>query len=98
MNPNTKKVKDNFVKLSLDHYDPQILLAHAEKAGVEVASLARELAMSKLHEIMFNDQPIAMILPAKGKIELPLEHFFAPAAANNKLPGGNQSTQLAMSL
>ena len=96
MNPNTKKIKDNFVKISLDHYDHQILLAHAEKAGVEVASLARELAMSKLHEMMFNDQPIAMILPTKGKIELPLEHFFTTP----KPPKGynNNSSQLSMSL
>lgn len=96
MNPNTKKLKDNFVKISLDHYDYQILLAHAEKAGIEVATLARELAISKLHTIMFNDQPIAMILPTKGKIELPLEHFFATP----KPPKGynNNSSQLSMSL
>ena len=96
MNPNTKKLKDNFVKISLDHYDYQILLAHAEKAGIEVATLARELAISKLHTIMFNDQPIAMILPTKGKIELPLEHFFTTP----KPPKGhnNNSSQLSMSL
>lgn len=96
MNPNTKKLKDNFVKISLDHYDHQILLAHAEKAGIEVATLARELAISKLHTIMFNDQPIAMILPTKGKIELPLEHFFT----NPNHPSGhnNNSSQLSMSL
>ena len=96
MNPNTKKLKDNFVKLSLNHYDHQILLAHAEKAGVEVASLARELAMSKLHEMMFNDQPIAMILPTKGKIELPLEHFFTTPKAPKS--HNNNSSQLSMSL
>lgn len=94
MNPNTKKLKDNFVKLSLNHYDYQIMLAHAEKAGVEVASLARELAMSKLHEMMFNDQPIAMILPTKGKIELPLEHFFATTKAPKS--HNNNSSQLSM--
>lgn len=96
MNPNAKKLKDNFVKISLDHYDHQILLAHAEKAGVEVASLARELAMKQLHQIMFDDQPIAMILPARGKIELPLEHFFNPP----KAPKGNSnnSSQMSMSL
>ena len=96
MNPNTKKIKDNFVKISLDHYDHQILLAHAEKAGIEVATLARELAISKLHTIMFNDQPIAMILPSKGKIELPLEHFFATTKAPKS--HNNNSSQLSMSL
>ena len=96
MNPNTKKLKDNFVKISLDHYDYQILLAHAEKAGIEVATLARELAISKLHTIMFNDQPIAMILPSKGKIELPLEHFFATTKAPKS--HNNNSSQLSMSL
>ena len=96
MNPNTKKLKDNFVKISLDHYDYQILLAHAEKAGIEVATLARELAISKLHETMFNDQPIAMILPSKGKIELPLEHFFATTKSPKS--HNNNSSQLSMSL
>lgn len=96
MNPNSKKLKDNFVKISLDHYDHQILLAHAEKAGVEIATLARELAISKLHETMFNDQPIAMILPSKGKIELPLEHFFATTKAPKS--HNNNSSQLSMSL
>ena len=97
MNPNTKKVKDNFVKLSLDHYDHQILLAHAEKAGVEVASLARELAMSKLHEMMFNDQPIAMILPSKGVVELPFSTVFGTdkPQRNNR---NNSSSQLTMPL
>ena len=96
MQPNTKKLKDNFVKLSLDHYDHQILLAHAEKAVVEIATLARELAISKLHETMFNDQPIAMILPSKCKIELPLEHFFATTKAPKS--HNNNSSQLSMSL
>ena len=97
MNPNTKKIKDNFVKISLDHYDHQILLAHAEKAGVEVASLARELAMSKLHEMMFNDQPIAMILPSKGVVELPFSTVFGTdkPQRNNR---NNSSSQLTMPL
>ena len=97
MNPNTKKIKDNFVKLSLNHYDYQILLAHAEKAGVEVASLARELAMSKLHEMMFNDQPIAMILPSKGVVELPFSTVFGTdkPQRNNR---NNNSSQLCMPL
>ena len=97
MNPNSKKLKDNFVKISLDHYDYQILLAHAEKAGVEVASLARELAMSKLHEMMFNDQPIAMILPSKGVVELPFSTVFGTdkPQRNNR---NNNSSQLCMPL
>ena len=97
MNPNTKKIKDNFVKIRLDHYDHQILLAHAEKAGVEVASLARELAMSKLHEMMFNDQPIAMILPSKGVVELPFSTVFGTdkPQRNNR---NNNSSQLCMPL
>jgi len=97
VNPNTKKIKDNFVKISLDHYDHQILLAHAEKAGVEVASLARELAMSKLHEMMFNDQPIAMILPSKGVVELPFSTVFGTdkPQRNNR---NNNSSQLCMPL
>lgn len=97
MNPNTKKIKDNFVKLSLNHYDYQIMLAHAEKAGVEVASLARELAMSKLHEMMFNDQPIAMILPSKGVVELPFSTVFGTdkPQRNNR---NNNSSQLCMPL
>ena len=97
MNPNTKKLKDNFVKLSLNHYDYQIMLAHAEKAGVEVASLARELAMSKLHEMMFNDQPIAMILPSKGVVELPFSTVFGTdkPQRNNR---NNNSSQLCMPL
>ena len=97
MNPNSKKLKDNFVKISLDHYDHQILLAHAEKAGVEVASLARELAMSKLHEMMFNDQPIAMILPSKGVVELPFSTVFGTdKPQRNNL--NNNSSQLCMPL
>ena len=97
MNPNSKKLKDNFVKLSLNHYDYQIMLAHAEKAGVEVASLARELAMSKLHEMMFNDQPIAMILPSKGVVELPFSTVFGTdkPQRNNR---NNNSSQLCMPL
>lgn len=97
MNPNTKKIKDNFVKLSLNHYDYQILLAHAEKAGIEVATLARELAISKLHTIMFNDQPIAMILPSKGVVELPFSTVFGTdkPQRNNR---NNNSSQLCMPL
>ena len=97
MNPNTKKIKDNFVKISLDHYDHQILLAHAEKAGVEVASLARELAMSKLHEMMFNDQPIAMILPSKGVVELPFSTVFGTDKPQRN-HRNNNSSQLCMPL
>ena len=97
MNPNTKKLKDNFVKISLDHYDYQLLLAHAEKAGIEVATLARELAISKLHTIMFNDQPIAMILPSKGVVELPFSTVFGTdkPQRNNR---NNNSSQLCMPL
>ena len=97
MNPNSKKLKDNFVKISLDHYDYQILLAHAEKAGIEVATLARELAISKLHTIMFNDQPIAMILPSKGVVELPFSTDFGTdkPQRNNR---NNNSSQLCMPL
>lgn len=97
MNPNSKKIKDNFIKLSLDHYDYQILLAHSQKAGVEVASLARQLAMSKLHEIMFNDQPIAMILPSRGVVEFPLSAVFAtdkPQSNNHN----NNPSQLSMAI
>lgn len=73
------------------------MLAHAEKAGVEVASLARELAMSKLHEMMFNDQPIAMILPSKGVVELPFSTVFGTdkPQRNNR---NNNSSQLCMPL
>lgn len=77
MNPNTKKLKDNFIKVSTNHYDYQILKAHSEKSGIEMATLVRELAMSKLHDLMFHDQPIAILLPAQNKVEVPMTHFLA---------------------
>ncbi len=77
MIPNTKKIRDNAIKVSVDYYDHQILMAHAEKSGVELATLVRQLAMSKLHELMFRDQPIAMILPSSNTVEMPLTHFWA---------------------
>lgn len=86
MNPNTKKLKDNYIKVSLDHYDYQILQAHAEKSGVELATLVREMAMRKLHDLMLNEQPIAMLLPSKNKVELPLDYFmqvFSQLCSNN---------------
>jgi hypothetical protein len=43
MNPNTKKLRDNAIKVSVDHYDYQILLAHAERSGVELATLSDSL-------------------------------------------------------
>lgn len=77
MNPNTKKLRDNAIKVSVDHYDHQILLAHAERSGVELATLVRQLAMSKIHDLMFREQPIAMILPSSNTVEMPLNHFWA---------------------
>lgn len=77
MNPNTKKLRDNAIKVSVDHYDYQILLAHAERSGVELATLVRQLAMSKIHDLMFREQPIAMILPSSNTVEMPLNHFWA---------------------
>jgi len=77
MNPNTKKLRDNAIKVSVDHYDHQILLAHAEKAGVELATLVRQLAMAQLHHLMFDEQPIAMLLPSTNRVELPMTHFLA---------------------
>ncbi|BBI68724.1 hypothetical protein PKHYL_29150 [Psychrobacter sp. KH172YL61] len=76
MNPNTKKLRDNAIKVSVDHYDYQILLAHAERSGVELATLVRQLAMSKIHDLMFREQPIAMILPSQNTVEMPLGHFW----------------------
>lgn len=93
MNPNTKKLKDNHIKVSLDHYDHQIVKAWADKSGVEVAPMVRQLAMSKLHDIMFNDQPIAMILPSQNKVELPLSHFLG---ISQQLTNNHQSGQGAM--
>lgn len=81
MNPNTKKLRDNPIKVSVDHYDYQILLAHAERSGVELATLVRQLAMSKIHDLMFREQPIAMILPSQNTVEMPLGHFWAMTAA-----------------
>ncbi|WP_201585250.1 hypothetical protein [Psychrobacter sp. HII-4] len=77
MNPNTKKLRDNAIKVSVDHYDYQILQAHAERSGVELATLVRQLAMSKIHDLMFREQPIAMILPSSNTVEMPLNHFWA---------------------
>lgn len=77
MNPNTKKLRDNAIKVSVDYYDHAILIAHAEKSGVELATLVRQLAMSKLHDIMFREQPIAMLLPSTNTVEIPLQHFWA---------------------
>lgn len=77
MNPNTKKLRDNAIKVSVDHYDYQILQAHAERSGVELAILVRQLAMSKIHDLMFREQPIAMILPSSNTVEMPLNHFWA---------------------
>lgn len=77
MNPNTKKLRDNAIKVSVDHYDYQILLAHAERSGIEMATLVRQLAMSKIHDLMFREQPIAMILPSQNTVEMPLTHFWA---------------------
>ena len=95
MNPNTKKLKDNFIKVSLDHYDYQILQAHAEKSGVELAALVREMAMSKLHDIMFHEQPIAMLLPSQNKVELPLSHFWAMQYPPSSNPNINDSKGVA---
>lgn len=77
MNPNTKKLRDNAIKVSVDYYDHAILTAHAEKSGVELATLVRQLAMSKLHDLMFREQPIAMLLPSSNTVEMPLNHFWA---------------------
>jgi hypothetical protein len=77
MNPNTKKLRDNPIKISVDYYDHQILLAHAEKAGVDLATLVRQLAMAQLHQLMFDEQPIAMLLPSTNRVELPMTHFLA---------------------
>ena len=77
MNPNTKKLRDNPIKISVDHYDYQILLAHSERSGIEMATLVRQLAMSKIHDLMFREQPIAMILPSQNTVEMPLGHFWA---------------------
>ncbi len=77
MIPNGKKVRDNFVKISLDYYENQVIKAHAELAGLEPSKIIRQLALTKLNELMFNDQPIAMILPAQNKVELPMSNFFA---------------------
>lgn len=77
MKPNTKKLRDNPIKISVDYYDHQILLAHAEKSGVELATLVRQLAMVQLHRLMFDEQPIAMLLPSSNTVELPMLHFLA---------------------
>ena len=77
MNPNTKKLRDHAIKVSVDYYDHAILTAHAEKSGVELATLVRQLAMSKLHDLMFREQPIAMLLPSQNTVELPMNHFWA---------------------
>lgn len=90
MNPNTKKLRDNAIKVSVDHYDHQILIAHAEKSGVELAALVRQLAMSKLHELMFHERPIAMLLPAQNRVEMPLQHFWAMQQAPVSDTGVNQ--------
>lgn len=87
MNPNTKKLRDNAIKVSVDHYDYQILFAHAERSGVELATLVRQLAMSKIHDLMFRDQPIAMLLPAANKVELPLDHFWAMTKSPSSTSG-----------
>ena len=77
MQPNTKKLRDNAIKVSVDYYDHQILLAHAEKAGVELSVMVRQLAMVQLHRLMFDEQPIAMLLPSSNTVELPMLHFLA---------------------
>ncbi|MGP4950803.1 hypothetical protein ACTXGO_01330 [Psychrobacter sp. T6-1] len=77
MNPNTKKLRDNPIKISVDHYDYQILLAHSERSGIEMATLVRQLAMSKIHDLVFREQPIAMILPSQNTVEMPLGHFWS---------------------
>lgn len=96
MNPNTKKIKDNFIKVSVDHYDYQILQAHADKSGVEIAALVRELAMSKLHDLMFHEQPIAMLLPSQNKVELPLSHFLAMQKTPNSNSDVNNTQGTAL--
>lgn len=85
MNPNTKKLRDNAIKVSVDHYDHAVLLAHAERSGIELATLVRQLAMSKIHDLMFREQPIAMLLPSTNTVELPLAHFWEMIQA----PAGN---------
>ena len=90
MNPNTKKLRDNAIKVSVNYYDHAILTAHAEKSGVELATLVRQLAMSKLHDIMFREQPIAMLLPAANKIEMPLHHFWAMQQSPASTQGAGQ--------
>lgn len=77
MIPNTKKIRDNAIKVSVDYYDHAVLTAHAERSGVELATLVRQLAMSKLHDLMFRDQPIAMLLPASNTVQMPSSHFWA---------------------
>ncbi|MFZ2843352.1 hypothetical protein [Psychrobacter sp.] len=88
MKPNTKKLRDNPIKISVDYYDHQILLAHAEKSGVELATLVRQLAMAQLHHLMFDEQPIAMLLPSTNTVELPMTHFLG-------MFQGLQSTSMA---
>lgn len=87
MNPNTKKLRDNAIKVSVDHYDHAILTAHAEKSGVELATLVRQLAMSKIHDLIFREQPIAMILPSHNTVEMPLTHFWAMTQAPTSTAG-----------
>lgn len=89
MNPNTKKLRDNAIKVSVDHYDHQILIAHAERSGIELATLVRQLAMSKLHDLMFREQPIAMLLPSTNTVELPLANFWAMAQSPHSNTGGS---------
>lgn len=87
MNPNTKKLRDNPIKISVDHYDYQILLAHSERSGIEMATLVRQLAMSKIHDLVFREQPIAMILPSHNTVEMPLTHFWAMTQAPTSTAG-----------
>lgn len=87
MNPNTKKLRDNPIKISVDHYDYQILLAHSQRSGIEMATLVRQLAMSKIHDLIFREQPIAMILPSHNTVEMPLTHFWAMTQAPTSTAG-----------
>lgn len=81
MNPNAKKLRDNPIKINVDHYDYQILLAHSERSGIDLAILVRQLAMRQIHDLVFREQPIAMILPSQNTVEMPLGHFWAMTQA-----------------
>lgn len=81
MNSNAKKLRENPIKLSVDRYDYQILLAHSQRSEIKMTTLVRQLAIRKIHDLIFCGLTNALILPSQNTVEMILGHSWAMTQA-----------------